>query len=152
MLYDWSMDSNHSTSLGSKNSVVCAREGGANTTPYFLAAYFAKRNTKFGGGGKRGRAKIPSPPNPLPFCPPERSVWRAKRAISSVQKMFEQSCIIPPLSNFPIFARPIRPREARKGMETLARRARRGSPSAGSKSLAISSICFAQLKTKNINL
>ena len=30
------------------------------------------------------------------FCPPERSVWRAKRAISSAQKMFEQSCIIPP--------------------------------------------------------
>jgi len=28
------------------------------------------------------------PPNPLPFCPPERSVWRAKRAISSVQKKF----------------------------------------------------------------
>ena len=32
----------------------------------FLAAHFAKRNTKFGGGGKigigkRGRAKIPSP-------------------------------------------------------------------------------------------
>jgi hypothetical protein len=86
------------------------------------------------------------PPNPPPFCPPERSVWRAKRAVSSVQKTFEQSCIIPPISNFPIFARPIRPREARKGMETLARRARRGSPSAGSKSLAILSICFAQLK------
>ncbi len=52
--------------LGSKNSVVCAWEGGANTTPYFFAAHFAKRNTKFGGGGKigigkRGRAKIPSP-------------------------------------------------------------------------------------------
>jgi len=30
------------------------------------------------GGGKRGRAKIPSP-NPLPFCPPGRLVWRAKR-------------------------------------------------------------------------
>ena len=29
------------------------------------------------------------PPNPLPFCPPERSVWRAERAISSVQKKFE---------------------------------------------------------------
>ncbi|PIU81071.1 MAG: hypothetical protein COS71_00150 [Candidatus Moranbacteria bacterium CG06_land_8_20_14_3_00_40_12] len=28
------------------------------------------------------------PPNPLPFCPPERSVWRAKRAISFVQKRF----------------------------------------------------------------
>ena len=29
------------------------------------------------------------PPNPLPFCPPERSVWRAKRAVSFVQKRFE---------------------------------------------------------------
>jgi hypothetical protein len=33
-------------------------------------------------------------------------------------------------------------------METLARRAERGSPSAGSKSLAILSICFAQLQIK----
>jgi len=33
--------------------------------------------TKFGGGGKRGRAKIPgghSLSNPLPFYPPKRSV------------------------------------------------------------------------------
>ena len=51
--------------LGSK-SVVCARVGGANTTP-FMAAHFAKRNTKF-GGGKRGRAKIPSP-QPPSFLP-----------------------------------------------------------------------------------
>jgi hypothetical protein len=64
-------------------------------------------------------------------------------AVSFPQNAFEQSYIIPPISNFPIFARPIRPREARKGMETLARRARRGSPSAGSKSLVILSICFA---------
>ncbi|HEY4481197.1 MAG TPA: hypothetical protein VI821_03940, partial [Candidatus Paceibacterota bacterium] len=28
------------------------------------------------------------PPNPLPFCPPERSVWRAKRAVSFAQKRF----------------------------------------------------------------
>ena len=49
--------------------VVCARAGGANTTS-FLAAHFAKQDTKF-GGRKRGRAKIP-PPNPFPFCPPER--------------------------------------------------------------------------------
>ena len=28
------------------------------------------------------------PPNPLPFCPPERSVWRAKRAVNSVQNRF----------------------------------------------------------------
>jgi len=33
----------------------------------FLAAHFAKRNTKF-GGGKRGRAKIPSP-QPPSFLP-----------------------------------------------------------------------------------
>jgi len=96
------------------------------------------------------------PPNPLSFCPPERQVSflprEAREWVSFSQKMFEQSCIIPPISNFPIFARPIRQREARKGMETLARRARRGSPSAGSKSLAILSICFAQLKTNNINL
>src|SRR3990167_4600605 len=59
-------------------------------------------------------------PNPLPFCPPERSVWRAKRAISSVQKRFGFRQINAPISNFPIFARPIRPREARKGMKTLA--------------------------------
>jgi hypothetical protein len=32
------------------------------------AAHFAKRNTKFGGGGKRGRAKIPSP-QPPSFLP-----------------------------------------------------------------------------------
>jgi len=36
------------------------------------------------------------PPNPLPFCPPERSVWRAKRAISSVQKRFGLCHIIAP--------------------------------------------------------
>ena len=54
---------------------MCARVGGANTTPYILilAAHFAKRNTKFGGGGKigigkRGRAKIPSP-QPPSFLP-----------------------------------------------------------------------------------
>ena len=77
---------------------------------------------------KRGRAKIHSPQPPfflparaLDFVPAARSA-----AIRSFfQKMFEQSCIIPPLSNFPIFARPIQPREARKGMETMAHRAER---------------------------
>jgi len=44
--------------------------GGANTTS-FLAAHFVKRNTKNCGGekrsgGKRGRAKIPSPQTPRP--------------------------------------------------------------------------------------
>jgi len=42
--------------------------GGANTTTFLLAALFAKRKTKFGGGGKRGWAKIPFP-RPFPFLP-----------------------------------------------------------------------------------
>jgi hypothetical protein len=50
-----------------------------NLSKDFLAAHFAKRNTKFGGGESEGGQKF-LPPNPLPFCPPERSVsWRAKR-------------------------------------------------------------------------
>jgi hypothetical protein len=83
------------------------------------------------------------PPNPLPFCPPEHTVWRAKRAVSSVQKRFGFRQTNAPVLNFQEFCRLIQPREARQRTETLARRARRGSPSAGSKSLAILSICFA---------
>jgi len=133
---------------GSK-SVVCAREGGANTTS-LLAAHFAKRNTKNCGGEKRsgeseGGQKF-LPPNPLPFCPPEHSVWRAKRAINSVQKRFGFRQTNAPELNFQEFCRLIQPREARQRTETLARQPRHGSPSAGSKSLAILSICFAQLK------
>ena len=89
------MDSNYSTSLGSK-FVVCAREGGANTTPYFLAAHFAKRNTKF-GGGKRGRAKIPSP-QPPSFLPARASdfVPAALRAAIGqfLSKKVRAKCII----------------------------------------------------------
>jgi len=60
------------------------------------------------------------PPNPLPFCPPERSVWRAKRAISSVQKRFGLCHIIAPRLNFPIFARPIRQRKSQRVLVRLA--------------------------------
>ena len=62
--------------------VVCARVGGANITPHFLAVHFAKRNTKFYGGGKRGRAKIPSPPTPFLFARP--SVQFGTRSAPSV--------------------------------------------------------------------
>lgn len=44
-------------------------------------------------------------------------------AVSSVQRMFERSCTIPPKLNFPIFCRPVWPRKARQGTETLDRRA-----------------------------
>ena len=58
---------------GSKNLLRAYGKGGANTTLLFSAAHFAKRNTKFGGGGKigigkRGQAKIPSP-QPPSFLP-----------------------------------------------------------------------------------
>ena len=89
MLYDWSMDSNCSTSLGSKNLVVCARVGGANTTPLFLAAHFAKKNTKFGGGGKRGRAKIPSP-QPPSFLPARASGFVSAALRAAINQSFAQ--------------------------------------------------------------
>ncbi len=59
--------------------VVCARVCGANTTP-FMAAHFAKQNTKF-GGGKRGRAKIPSP-QPPSFLPARAFRFCARSAQS----------------------------------------------------------------------
>ena len=59
---------------------MCARVGGANTTP-FMAAHFAKQNTKFGGGGKRGRAKIPSP-QPPSFLPARAFRFCARSAQS----------------------------------------------------------------------
>src|SRR3989338_4654856 len=96
MLYDWSMESNYITSKGSKN-VVCAREGGVNTTPLFSAAHFAKRNTKFGGGGKRGRTKIP-PPQPPSFLPARASGFvsaaRSAAIRDFVQKRFEWRSVI----------------------------------------------------------
>ena len=79
-----------------------------------LAAHFALRNTKFGGGKKletesEGGQKF-LPPNPLPFCPPERSVWRAKRAISSVQNRFGFRQTNAPKPDIPIFWKPFRGR------------------------------------------
>jgi len=81
--------------------VVCAREGGANTTP-FVAAHFAKQNTKFGGGGKRGRAKIPSP-QPPSFLPARAfSLAReARRQFRSKKvRISSNNCTIIKLSDF----------------------------------------------------
>ena len=71
---------------------MCARVGGANTT-FLLAAHFAKRNTKFGGGGKKLESESEGgqkflPPNPLPFCPPERLDFKIRNS-DFRQKMFE---------------------------------------------------------------
>jgi len=54
--------------LGSSLSLPAYGWVGQGQHLFFLAAHFAKRNTKFGGGGKRGRAKIPSP-QPPSFLP-----------------------------------------------------------------------------------
>jgi len=56
------------------------------------------------------------PPNSLPFCPPERSIWRAKRAVSSVQKRFGFRQTNAPELNFQEFYQRILPRKARKDM------------------------------------
>ena len=84
--------------------VVRARAGGASTTSFFLAAHFAKRNTKFGGGGKRGRAKIPSP-QPPSFLPARafslareaRHQFRSKkvRILSNKRTSIKLSGILP---------------------------------------------------------
>ena len=105
---------------------------------------------------KRGRAKIP-PPHPPSFLPARASgfVSVARSATisqRSVQKMFERSRIIPPISNFQIFPRLIRRRNAPPHTAKWGFRALRARPSGGPKSLAILSIYFAQLKTNNINL
>jgi len=70
--------------------------------------------TKFSGGGKRGRAKIPSP-QPPSFLP-ARAFGLAPRscgAVSSVQKRFGFRQTNAPVLNFQKFCRPIQPREAR---------------------------------------
>ena len=65
------MESNYITSKGSINVVVCARVGGANTTPLFFpefsAAYFAKRNLDSGDFEKRA---IRKPARIPPQTPP----------------------------------------------------------------------------------
>jgi hypothetical protein len=79
----------------------------------------------------------------LGFAPREQGAREQGASVSFVQNAFEQSRIIPPKFDFRAFCPRIRPREARKGEEEQGRRAERGWPSAGSKSLAILSICFA---------
>jgi hypothetical protein len=91
------MESNYITSKGSKN-VMCARVGGANTTPFFLAAHFAKQNTKFGGGESEGGVGIHFPLTPF-SARPAQVVWflpRRRRSISRdfVQKRFALRSVI----------------------------------------------------------
>jgi len=60
----------------------------------FRKAKYEIRRRKKIGIGKRGRAKIPCllvgrlPPNPLPFCPPERLDFKIRNS-GFAQKKFE---------------------------------------------------------------
>src|SRR3990167_6698254 len=66
--------------LGSKNSVVCEREGGANTTPNFSVAHFKKQkilncflllqNTKSSGEFSKSKTPNPKPARIPPQTPP----------------------------------------------------------------------------------
>src|SRR3989344_710537 len=90
MLYDWSMDSNHSTTiLGSKIEVACARVGGANATPFFFsgffAAYFAKRNLNSGDFEKRA---VPNPARIPPQTPPAGGTGAEAGRIHIPSQMF----------------------------------------------------------------
>ena len=58
------------------SSLLLPAYGREGQGQHFLAAHFAKRNTKNFGGEKRsdeseGGQKF-LPPNPFPFCPPEQ--------------------------------------------------------------------------------
>ena len=70
--------------------VVRAREGGASTTSFFLAAHFAKRNTKFGGGGKARAGKNSFPPTPFLFARPSVR-FGSCRAKRGNQKFFSKN-------------------------------------------------------------
>jgi len=77
---------------GSPLSLPAHGRAGARATSS-LPAHFAKRNTKFGGGGKKLESESEGgqkflPPNPLPFCPPERLDFKIRNS-DFAQKKFE---------------------------------------------------------------
>jgi len=80
--------------IGGSLSLRANGQGGSRAI--VLAALFAKQKTKFGGGGtpvaerfafatgQEARAgKNSFPPNPLPFCPPERKLSKVSVRIFS---------------------------------------------------------------------
>jgi len=69
---------------GSKSPVVRVWAGGISTTPNFSVAHFAKRNTKFGGGGSEGGAGIHFPHTPFSA--------RSARAFSLAREARHQFC------------------------------------------------------------
>ncbi len=74
----------------------CVRKGKRGKhNIFFLGGAFRKAKYEIRQRKSEGGPKF-LPLNPLPFCPPERSVWRAKRVVSFVQKRFGVRQIIAP--------------------------------------------------------
>ena len=67
--------------LGSSLSLPAHGRAGARATP-FLAAHFAKRNTKFGGGGKARAGKNSFPPTPFLFARPSENYQKSASGFS----------------------------------------------------------------------
>jgi hypothetical protein len=124
MLYDWSMDSNHSTDiLGSRIVVACARVGGANATPLFFskfsAAYFAKRNLNGGGFQSEGAAEGGCGGN---SAAPERSAGaKRRRSIGVFRKMGSDFFKQTPPKLISCLARRFAPRFGRHFREEMPR-------------------------------
>ena len=122
-----------------------SRSGGINSAPATLLAKSRTQQKSFLFLLEEKIGRTQNKKCKENFFPGQRAKRAAAgRSVSFVQKRFGFGQTNAPQSNFQEFCRLIRPREARQRTETLARRAERGSPSAGSKSLAILSICFAQ--------
>ena|SRR3989344_721511 len=69
------------TKLGSSLSLPAHGRAGARATP-FLAALFAKKKTKFGGGGKARAGKNSFPPTPFLFARPSENYQKSASGFS----------------------------------------------------------------------
>ena len=72
---------------GSSLSLPAHGRAGARATSSSLAAYFAKRNTKFGGGGKARAGKNSFPPTPFLFARPSLKVFQNSASGFSLKKV-----------------------------------------------------------------
>ncbi|HNZ51068.1 MAG TPA: hypothetical protein PKK28_00010 [bacterium] len=74
------------TKLGSSLSLPAHGRAGARATSS-LAAHFAKRNTKFGGGGKARAGKNSFPPTPFLFARPSAYLFQNSASGFSLKKV-----------------------------------------------------------------
>jgi len=106
--------------------VVCARVGGANTTPLFLGGAFRKAKYEIRRRRKRGRGGNSFPPTPFPSRPARafslareaRRQFRSKKVRISSNKRKVKLKI--DRSNFKIFGREKRKQEGTRSLSAVA--------------------------------